>query len=81
MTKENESFTFKTFILKDYKYYFYYFSYYQAIIDFNYEFEINPKNLQNNNYILIFNEKNITKEFINFDYKNKRNFKFYILFK
>ena len=57
MEKNGENFVFRIILLKGFKYYFVFQSDEQIIIDYNNDYEENPKNLQIQNYINL-NQKN-----------------------
>ena len=53
MTKIKDVFTYKTILLKGFKYFYCFNSQDNFYVDFNNEYELNPTNKQSNNYIIL----------------------------
>lgn len=53
MIKNKDLFTYKIVLLNGYKYYYCYNSSDNFYVDFNHEYELNPKNNQSNNYLVL----------------------------
>ncbi len=70
MIRTKDVFIYKTFLLKGYKYYFCYNSRDNFHVDFNIEYELNPKNNQSNNFYIIPKDDS-TEEIELFQYKEK----------
>jgi hypothetical protein len=71
MTKNKDIFIYKETLLKGFKYYYCYSSSDHFYVDFNNEYEMNIKNNQSNNFLIIKNENSINIDIQNFIYREK----------
>lgn len=77
MTKTKDVFTYKTILLKGFKYYYCYNSQDQFYVDFNNEYELNPKNNQSNNYLNLPNDNNLDEVKL-FEFREKCIYKHFL---
>ena len=71
MRKDKEVFSFKVVLIKGFKYYYSFHSNEETIIDYNNTYEENPVNLQIQNFIDLYQNKNEKTNY--FDYKTDSN--------
>ena len=71
MQKNKENFSFKVVLIKGFKYYYSFQTNEQTLIDYNSDYEENPVNLQLQNYIDLYQNKDEKTNY--FDYKTDSN--------